>query len=82
MQAKPIDPKVAERAIVMQVLRDDHDEHWTRAELESAASDYSPPAIQGALRRLAAEDVVILEGDRVRASGCAQYLDTLDLLAI
>jgi hypothetical protein len=82
MQAKPIDPKVAERAIVMQVLRDDHDEHWTRTELEREASDHDPPAIHRALRQLRAEDVVLLEGDQIRASRCAHYLDTLDLLAI
>lgn len=82
MQAKPIDPKVAERAIVMQVLRDDHHEHWTRTELEDAASDYKSSAISEALRRLGAEEVVLLEGDQIRASRCARYLDTLDLLAI
>lgn len=33
------DPEIAQRAVVLQVLRDDHDERWSRAELEAQAFD-------------------------------------------
>ncbi len=37
-----MDEVQVERAIVLQVLRDDHPERWTRAELEAEVSDFDP----------------------------------------
>jgi hypothetical protein len=74
------DEEQIERALVLQVLRNDHDERWTRAELE--AEDFDPLTVDEALRRLAAEGVVILEGQQVRASTCARRIDALELIGI
>jgi hypothetical protein len=52
------DEERIERAIVLQVLRDDHDERWARAELELEISDFPPLAVNEALARLDAEGVV------------------------
>ncbi len=46
------DPGVAERAIVLQVLRDDHHERWTRKELKREIYDIKGRTINKALKRL------------------------------
>jgi len=74
--------RIAERAIVMQILRDDHPQPWPRAELEREVSDIEPLLIGDALAQLHAEVVVVVEGEQVQASRCARYLDTLELIAV
>jgi hypothetical protein len=70
---------VAERAIVLQLLRDDHDERWTLGELEREIPDLPTPY---ALDRLKAEGVAVALDGHVLASRCARRLDDLDLIAI
>jgi DNA-binding HxlR family transcriptional regulator len=82
MQAKRSDPAVAERAVALQVLRNDHPERWSRSELERAIPDIEPVMIDEALEHLAAAGVVVLDGESVRASGCARHLDALGLIAV
>jgi hypothetical protein len=82
MQTKRSDPAKAERAVVLQVLRGDHPERWSRAELEQAVSGVEGAAVSDALVRLAADGVVVLDGDRVLASRCAKRMDALSLIAI
>ena len=76
------DEEQIERALVLQVLRNDHDERWMRAELEPEVFDFDPLTVNEALTRLAADGVVILDGKRVRASVCARRIDALELIAI
>ncbi len=76
------DEAQVERAIVLQVLRDDHPERWTRAELEAEVSDFDPLIVNEALVRLEAEGVVILDGENVEASRCARRMDALGLVSI
>jgi hypothetical protein len=73
---------MAERAIVLQVLRDDHDERWTRAELEEQVSDLAPQAICDGLARLESESVIVTEGRHVLASRCVRHIDRLELVSI
>ncbi len=73
---------VAQRAITLQVLREDHGERWTRAELEREIYDVSPAAIGAALERLREEGVVHLDGEEVWASRCALHLDALGMVSI
>jgi len=75
-------PLIAERAIFLQLLRDDHPRRWSRAELECEFSSIAPLDISDALARLDAEGVVVVEGERVQASGCARYLDALDVICV
>jgi hypothetical protein len=77
-----MDEVQVERAIVLQVLRDDHPERWTRAELEAEVSDFDPLTVNEALTRLEAEGVVILDGENVEASRCARRMDALELVSI
>lgn len=73
----------AKRAIVLQVLRDDHPgERWTRAELERELPDVLPEAVEVAIEDLKAEGVLSFDGEQVWASLCARTLDALELIAI
>lgn len=76
------DDEVAERAIVLQVLRDDHDDRWARAELEGEIYDIEPLVISEALERLREVGVVHLSGELVWASRCARRLDALGMISI
>lgn len=82
MQPKRIDSTLAQRAIVFQVLRDDHPEKWMRVEFEQRASDIDPLTVSDALATLEAEGVVILDGEHVEASRCARHLDALGVIGI
>ena len=84
-QPTAIDPEEwrIKRAIVMQVLRDDHPEQWTRAELERQLSDFPREGVEVAIEDLAAEGVVTVGDDEaIRASLCARILDALELVSI
>lgn len=76
------DDEVAERAIVLQVLRVDREERWSRVELESEIYDIEPLAISEALERLREEGVVHLSGELVWSSRCARRLDALGMVSI
>ncbi len=78
----PSGPEVAERAIVLQVLRNDHDERWSRAELEREIYDIEPIELADALERLRQDGVVHLSGELVWASRCALHLDQLGMVSI
>jgi hypothetical protein len=71
------------RAIVLQVLRNDHPEQWTRAELERQLSDFPREGVEVAIEDLAAEGVVTINDDEtIQASLCARTLDALELVSI
>jgi hypothetical protein len=76
------DPYTAERGIVLQVLRDDHDERWSRAELERELYDVETQALAAALESLRQEGVLHLSGDLVWASRCALRMDWLGMVSI
>jgi hypothetical protein len=71
-----------QRAIVAQTLRDDHDRHWSRAELETELGHDTPTTIDDALHRLESEGVVEIAGETVRASRAARHLDLLEMIAL
>ncbi len=76
------DLRMAQRAIVLQLLRDDHDPRWSRAELRREASDLDPQAVRDGLARLKAEGAVTTAREHVLASRCAWHLDALELVSI
>lgn len=73
---------IAGRGIVLQILRDDHPEWWTRTELLEQIPDFPTAIVEAALGRLVEAGVVVVDGERVKASPCAQYLDTLELIGV
>jgi hypothetical protein len=74
--------EIAQRAVMLQVLRDDRDERWSRAELEREIYDIEPLEISDALERLSREGVVHLFGELVLASRAARHLDALGMFSI
>ena len=76
------DGEVAERAIILQVLRDDHEQRWSRVELEGEIYDIDPVALADALSTLRENGVIHLSGDLVWASRCARRLDDLGMVSI
>jgi hypothetical protein len=75
------DPRI-ERAIILQFLRDDHGERWSRAELEVEISNVEPLDISDALARLDQDGIAQISGDSVSASRAVRRLDELGLIAI
>jgi hypothetical protein len=71
-----------ERAIVMQVLRDDHAERWSTADLAVEIFDFAPATRELALERLERAGVVCRAGESVWASRATCHLDELELIGI
>ncbi|HWX44744.1 MAG TPA: hypothetical protein VNY52_05425 [Solirubrobacteraceae bacterium] len=85
MPDKRIDPQQhrrAARAIIFQILDDEHAEYWIRAELKRKLGDFKPDAIDAALARMHEYGVVCLEGEELWASRCARHLDAIDVIGI
>jgi hypothetical protein len=73
---------IAQRAIVTQLLRDDHDRHWTPAELRREVSDLTRYRFAQALDFLEGNEVVHRDEHSISASLCARALDELELIGI
>ncbi len=75
-----------ERAIVLQLLRDDHEPKWSRAqlttELQAGGEELSREAIDAALRRLEWEGVLGSSEQEVWASSAVRHLDELELIGV
>lgn len=70
-----------ERAIVLELLSEDHDERWPREELAaSLRADRS--TFDAAVEGLSDEGVVLLDGEDVLASPCARRIDALELIGV
>jgi DNA-binding HxlR family transcriptional regulator len=77
------DHRRVERAIVLQLLRDDHDKQWSRTELQTRLNDVEPAALASALERLEQQGVVLVRSaDAILASPCARHIDALGLIGI
>jgi hypothetical protein len=76
------DPWTAERAIVLQVLREDKDPRWTLADLRAEAYDIDPSALGNALSRLKLHGIAVTCGEAVVASRAALHLDALGMVSI
>jgi hypothetical protein len=70
-----------ERAIVLQLLRDDRDETWSREELLSELGG-DLATLEQALERLHGRGVLKLAGVEVSASEAARSLNELGLIGI
>lgn len=74
--------EVVQRAIVLQLLREDHDERWSRAELETELDPTTPIDLNDALHQLHQEGVLHLHGELVLASPATRHIDTLGMISI
>jgi hypothetical protein len=77
------DQQRAERAVVLQLLRHDREQHWSAAELADALPDVGLDAVKGALTRLEACGVVYRAGPAtLRASDPVRRLDELGMIGV
>lgn len=74
--------RCVERAVVLHLLRDDHERCWSRVELGGKLSDIERDVFDGALSRLAATGVVGMEDDALWASDAVRRLDELELIGV
>jgi hypothetical protein len=70
-----------ERAIVLELLNEDHDERWPREEL-AASLHVERTTLDAAVARLHDEGVLLLDGEDVLASPCARRIDALELIGV
>jgi DNA-binding HxlR family transcriptional regulator len=66
----------------LQLLRDDHDEQWSRTEFETELNDVEPLALSDAVAVLERHGVVVVQGEYVVASRCARRVDELGLVGV
>ncbi len=71
-----------QRAVVLQLLRDDHEASWARSELEAELGDTEAQEIACALAGLQEAGVVDPEGDSLSASPAARRLHELALIGV
>jgi hypothetical protein len=79
--SRPVDGMRLERAIVLQLLRDDHESRWTREEL-FAEIDAGASALEKALSRLGADGILCAAEGHIWASRAAQRVDELGLIGM
>ena len=75
-----------ERAVILQLLRDDHERMWSReqllTELDFDRSEIGREVVEQALRRLEQEGVIGVSAAAVWASSAARRLDELGLIGV
>jgi hypothetical protein len=71
-----------ERAIILQLLRDDHDPMWSRGQLMTELQSEQSEALEEALRRLEQEGVLGCSEQAAWASRAVRRLDELGLIGV
>jgi hypothetical protein len=71
-----------QRVVVLQVLRNDRGNCWSRSELDDELGDLEALAIVRALGSLQEAGVLQVEGDSLSASRAARRLDELELIGV
>ncbi len=74
--------RVAERLLVLALLRRDHVERWSRAELADELRGIPAHVTASALRALTSRGVVAVERDDAWAAEPTRALDALDMICI
>ncbi len=82
MSKQDADLETAERAIILQLLRDDHPVPWTRREIKREVYDIKGRVLDQALARLEADEVVTLAGKEVWVSLAVRHVEDLGMIAI
>jgi hypothetical protein len=74
--------RVVERLLVLALLRSDHVERWSQAELEQELAGALARDVEAALRGLAAKELARVEAGHAWASRPTRALDDLDMICI
>jgi hypothetical protein len=75
-------PSEIERAIVLQLLSDEHHMRWSHDELTGALAHLPASDLSEAILRLDADGVLERRGERIWASRPTRRLDELALIAV
>jgi DNA-binding GntR family transcriptional regulator len=70
-----------ERAIILQLLRDDHEQRWSREQLMAELGS-DREILEETLKRLAQEGVLGISEEAVWASSAVRRMDELELIGI
>jgi DNA-binding HxlR family transcriptional regulator len=73
---------MVERAVVLQILRDDHEEHWPHGELAQEIAGCAPAVLDEALAHLERDGVLLRDGEAVCAARPVRRLDELELIGV
>lgn len=85
MPDQPIDrlqEKGTQHIIVLQLLRKERPQSWSRAELQAELEGIDHDTITVAIERLQEQSVVHVDDEQLSACACARHLDALDLICI
>jgi hypothetical protein len=74
--------RLAQRALVHQLLRDDHTERWSPKQRQRAFSDLTPEHVAEAVSYLEEAGAVWRLDDFIGASRCTRHLFGLGLIGI
>jgi hypothetical protein len=74
--------RAVERLLVLALLRRDHVERWSQAELERELAGTLAREVEAALRGLAEKGLACVEAGQAWASLPARALDDLDMICI
>jgi hypothetical protein len=71
-----------QRLVVLQVLRDDHEERWSGCELADVLAEVEAEALANAIDGLTREGVLCAEGDALWASPALVRVSELELICV
>jgi hypothetical protein len=71
-----------ERAIILQLLRDDHERMWSREQLLAELESDRTEVVEEALKRLGQDGVLGFSDEAAWASSAARRLDELGLIGV
>jgi hypothetical protein len=74
--------RVAERLLVLALLRSDHVERWSQAELEHELAGALAREVEPALRGLVSKELACVEAGHAWASLPTRALDDLDMICV
>ena len=80
--SRAVDGASLERAIILQLLRDDHERMWSREQLSAELAFDRSQIVEEALGRLEREGVIGSSDQAVWASSAAVRLDELELIGV
>ncbi len=71
-----------ESIVILQLLRNDRPEWWSRADVLRELHDIDEDAIRGSLAHLERLGLLDVDGERVRAADGLRHIDSLGLICI
>jgi len=71
-----------QRLVVLQLLRDDHEDGWSVCDLSEELSEVEAQMLAGAIDSLTSEGVLCADGDALWASPALRRVDQVGLICV